>query len=109
MKNTKVLLLVASSSLTSMMDFVRNNPNHPKLDQVIQNLKEKSMQHLSVEGLKTVLDVQYDSVSVNAFIKDYLSDPTLGGRLPVIKHSALFHIGRAICRIIPYQIGDLRQ
>jgi hypothetical protein len=39
--------VVASSSLTSMMDFVRNNPNHPKLDQVIQNLKEKSMQHLS--------------------------------------------------------------
>ena len=34
--------VVASSSLTSMMDFVRNNPNHPKLDQVIQNLKEKS-------------------------------------------------------------------
>lgn len=68
--------VVASSFLTSMMDFVRNNPNHPKLDQVIQNLKEKSMQHLSVEGLKTVLDVQYDSASVNAFIKDYLSDPT---------------------------------
>lgn len=68
--------VVANSSLSSMISFVKNNPHHPKLDRIIQNLQEKSMQHLSVEGLKTVLELQYDSVIVNMFIKNYLSDPT---------------------------------
>lgn len=68
--------VVANSSLSSMISFVKNNPHHPKLDRIIQNLQEKSMQHLSVEGLKTVLEVQYDSAIVNMFIKNYLSDPT---------------------------------
>ena len=68
--------VVASSSLSSMISFVKNNPHHPKLDCIIQNLQEKSLQQLSIEGLKTVLELQYDTAIVNIFIKNYLADPT---------------------------------
>jgi hypothetical protein len=59
-----------------MISFIKNNPSHPKTSQILSNLKEKSLKHLSVEGIKTVLEIEYDSLAVNKFIKDYLADPT---------------------------------
>ena len=68
--------VIASSTITSMISFIKNNPSHPKTSQILSNLKEKSLKHLSVEGIKTVLEIEYDSLAVNKFIKDYLADPT---------------------------------
>ena len=68
--------VISNSSLSSMISFIQNNPQHPKRLQIVENLKEKSLKHLSVEGLKTVLEIEYDSVAVQKFIKDYLADPT---------------------------------
>lgn len=68
--------VIKQSSITSMINFVKSNPNHPKRLQILANLKTQSLKHLSVEGIKTVLDIEYDTLLVETFIKDYLSDPT---------------------------------
>jgi hypothetical protein len=68
--------VIAKSSLSSMIDFVKSNPNHPKRKQILEKLKTISLEHLSVAGLNTVLEIEYDSLLIQQFIKDYLSDPT---------------------------------
>ncbi len=68
--------VVSKNTITTMITFLNNNPEHPKRSQIIENLKSKSLELLSVEGLNTVLAIEYDSVLVQYFIKSYLSDPT---------------------------------
>lgn len=68
--------VITRCNLTTMISFVKNNTDHPKRLQIIEKLKTASLKQLSIEGLKTVLEVEYDSVLVRKFIKSYLSDPT---------------------------------
>ncbi len=68
--------VVAKNTITTMIAFIKNNPEHPKRSQIIENLKASSLELLSVEGLKTVLEIENDTLLVQKFIKSYLADPT---------------------------------
>ena len=68
--------VVAKNTITTMIAFIKNNPEHPRRSQIIENLKSKSLELLSVEGLKTVLEIENDTLLVQKFIKSYLADPT---------------------------------
>lgn len=68
--------VIASSTLTSMISFIKNNTEHPRRQQILEHLKEKSLKQLSIEGIKTVLEIENDTLLINKFIKDYLTDPT---------------------------------
>ncbi len=68
--------VIASSTLTSMISFIKNNTEHPRRQQILERLKEKSLKQLSIEGIKTVLEIENDTLLINKFIKDYLTDPT---------------------------------
>ncbi len=68
--------VIVSSTLTSMISFIKNNTEHPRRQQILERLKEKSLKQLSIEGIKTVLEIENDTLLINKFIKDYLTDPT---------------------------------
>ncbi len=68
--------VVAKNTITTMIAFIKNNPEHPRRSQIIENLKASSLELLSVEGLKTVLEIENDTLLVQKFIKSYLADPT---------------------------------
>lgn len=68
--------VVLRNNITSMIDFVNNNPQHPKLEQILENLKQRSLEQLSAEGAKMVLKNEQDTTFIYAFIKSYLADPT---------------------------------
>jgi outer membrane protein OmpA-like peptidoglycan-associated protein len=68
--------VIVSSTLTSMISFIKNNTQHPRRQQILERLKEKSLKQLSIEGIKTVLEIENDTLLINKFIKDYLTDPT---------------------------------
>lgn len=68
--------VLAKNTITTMIAFIKNNPEHPRRSQIIENLKAKSLELLSVEGLNTVLEIENDTLLVQKFIKSYLADPT---------------------------------